>query len=39
VQNVCRNASAQMHVRPKKQIERFFGGFEILDPAVVWIAS
>jgi hypothetical protein len=39
VRNVYQNASAQIHVRPKKTIERFFDGFEILDPGVVWMAS
>ena len=38
VRNVYRNASAQIHVRPVKEIERFFDGFEILDPGVVWMA-
>jgi S-adenosyl methyltransferase len=39
VTNVFQNASAQMHVRPVKEIERFFDGFEILDPGVVWMAN
>jgi S-adenosyl methyltransferase len=39
VTNVYQNASAQMHVRPVREIERFFDGFEILDPGVVWMAS
>jgi hypothetical protein len=39
VRNVYQNASAQMHVRPVEEIERFFDGFEILDPGVVWMAS
>jgi hypothetical protein len=39
VRNVFQDASAQMHVRPVKEIERFFDGFEILDPGVVWMAS
>jgi S-adenosyl methyltransferase len=39
VRNVFQNASAQMHVRPVKEIERFFDGFEILDPGVVWMAN
>jgi S-adenosyl methyltransferase len=39
VTNVYQNASAQMHVRPRKEIERFFDGFEILPPGVVWTAD
>jgi len=39
VRNVYRNASAQMHVRPVGEIERFFDGLEILDPGVVWMAA
>jgi hypothetical protein len=39
VRNVYQTASAQMHVRPVKEIERFFSGFEILDPGVVWMAN
>ncbi len=38
VTNVYQNASAQIHVRSRKQIERFFDGFEILEPGVVWMA-
>jgi S-adenosyl methyltransferase len=38
VTNIYRNASAQMHVRPVKEIERFFDGLEIAEPGVVWIA-
>ncbi len=32
VTNVYQNASAQIHVRPTKEIERFFDGFEIIEP-------
>jgi len=39
VRSVYQNASAQLHVRPVKEIRRFFDGFEILDPGVVWMAS
>ncbi|HEV2255495.1 MAG TPA: SAM-dependent methyltransferase [Streptosporangiaceae bacterium] len=39
VTNVYRNASAQIHVRSTKEIERFFDGFEIIDPGVVWTAD
>jgi hypothetical protein len=35
---VYRNASAQIHVRPVKDIERFFDGFELIEPGVVWMA-
>ena len=38
VTDVYRNASAQIHVRPVKDIERFFDGLEILEPGVVWMA-
>src|SRR5207248_2992293 len=38
VTDVYRNASAQIHVRPVKDIERFFDGWEILEPGVVWMA-
>jgi len=39
VTNVYQNASAQIHVRSRKEIERFFDGFEILAPGVVWMAD
>ena len=39
VTNVYQNASAQIHVRPVKDIERFFDGFEIIEPGVVWTAD
>lgn len=39
VTNVYRNASAQMHVRPVKEIERFFEGLEMIEPGVVWMAD
>jgi hypothetical protein len=38
VTDVYRNASAQIHVRPVKDIERFFDGFELIEPGVVWMA-
>jgi len=37
VTSVYRNASAQIQVRPVREIERFFSGFEIVEPGVVWI--
>ena len=39
VTNVYQNASAQIHVRSTKEIERFFDGFEIIKPGVVWTAD
>ena len=39
VTNIYQNASAQMHVRPVKEIERFFDGLEIIEPGVVWMAD
>ncbi|MGO9193887.1 MAG: SAM-dependent methyltransferase [Streptosporangiaceae bacterium] len=36
---VYQNASAQIHVRPTKEIQRFFEGFEIIEPGVVWTAD
>jgi SAM-dependent methyltransferase len=38
VTDVYRNASAQIHVRSRQEIERFFDGFEIIEPGVVWMA-
>ena len=38
VTDVYRTASAQIHVRPVQEIERFFDGFEIIEPGVVWMA-
>jgi S-adenosyl methyltransferase len=37
VTNVYRQASAQMHLRSLPQIQRFFDGFDLLEPGVVWI--
>jgi len=39
VTSVYQNASTQMHVRPVKEVERFFDGLEIIDPGVGWIAE
>jgi hypothetical protein len=36
---VYQNASAQIHVRSTKEIERFFDGFEIIEPGIVWTAG
>ena len=35
--NVYRQASAQMHLRSLPQVQRFFDGFDLLEPGVVWI--
>lgn len=37
VTNVYQQASANLHVRSLPEIERFFDGFELVDPGVVWI--
>jgi hypothetical protein len=37
VTSVFRQASAQLHVRSLTGIQRFFDGFEMVDPGVVWI--
>ena len=37
VTRVYRQASAQLHVRPLAGIQRFFDGFDLIDPGVVWI--
>jgi SAM-dependent methyltransferase len=37
--SVYRRASAQLHVRSVPEIQRFFDGFDLLDPGVVWMAE
>ena len=37
VTNVYQQASANLHVRSLPEIERFFDGFELVDPGLVWI--
>ena len=37
VTSVYRQASAQLHVRSLTEIRRFFEGFDLIDPGVVWI--
>jgi S-adenosyl methyltransferase len=37
VTSVYRQASAQLHVRSLAGIQRFFDGFDLVDPGVVWI--
>jgi hypothetical protein len=37
VTSVYRQASAQLHVRSLAEIQRFFDGFEMIEPGQVWI--
>jgi len=37
VTSVYRQASAQLHLRPLPEITRFFDGFDLVDPGVVWM--
>jgi len=37
VTSVYRQASAQLHLRSLLEIQRFFEGFDLVDPGVVWI--
>jgi S-adenosyl methyltransferase len=37
VTSVYRQASAQLHVRSLAGIQRFFDGFDLIEPGVVWI--
>jgi SAM-dependent methyltransferase len=39
VTSVYRQASAQLHVRSEQEIQRFFQGFELIDPGVVWLTE
>lgn len=39
VTDVYRHASANMHVRSLPEIERFFNGFELVDPGVAWMTE
>jgi hypothetical protein len=36
---VYRQASSQLHVRPLANVRRFFDGFEIVEPGLVWITA
>jgi hypothetical protein len=36
---VYRQASSQLHVRPLAEVRRFFEGFELVDPELVWITE
>jgi O-methyltransferase involved in polyketide biosynthesis len=37
--DVYRRASAQLHLRSADEIERFFTGFDLVDPGLVWMAQ
>jgi SAM-dependent methyltransferase len=39
VTSVYRQASAQLHVRPLSEIRRFFDGFDLVDPGLVWMTE
>jgi SAM-dependent methyltransferase len=39
VTSVYRQASAQLHVRPLPEIRRFFDGFDLVDPGLVWMTE
>ena len=36
---VYRRASSQLHVRPLADMERFFDGFELVEPGLAWITE
>jgi hypothetical protein len=36
---VYREASSQLHVRPPADVRRFFDGFELVEPGLVWITE
>jgi S-adenosyl methyltransferase len=36
---VYRQASSQLHVRPPAEVRRFFDGFELVEPGLVWITE
>ena len=36
---VYRRASSQLHVRPLADVRRFFDGFELVEPGLVWITE
>jgi O-methyltransferase involved in polyketide biosynthesis len=38
-EEVYREASSQLHVRPLADVLRFFGGFELVEPGFTWIAE
>jgi len=37
VTSVYRQASAQLHVRSRAEVRRFFDGFEMVEPGLTWI--
>jgi hypothetical protein len=37
--DVYRQASSQIHFRSLAEIHRFFDGFEMVEPGVVWMAG
>ena len=37
VTSVYQQASAQLHVRPLTEVQRFFDGFEMVEPGLTWI--
>jgi hypothetical protein len=37
VTSVYRQASAQLHVRSRTDVQRFFDGFEMIEPGLTWI--
>jgi hypothetical protein len=39
VSGVYRQASAQLHLRTLAEIRRFFDGFEVVEPGVVWMSE
>jgi O-methyltransferase involved in polyketide biosynthesis len=39
VSDVYRQASAQLHLRTREEIRRFFDGFELAEPGVVWMSE
>jgi hypothetical protein len=38
-EDVYRRASAQLHLRTLNDIQRFFDGFELVEPGVVWMSE
>jgi SAM-dependent methyltransferase len=36
---VYRQASSQLHVRPLPEVQRFFEGFELIEPGLTWITE
>jgi S-adenosyl methyltransferase len=37
--SVYRRASAQLHARPPAEVRRFFDGFEMVEPGLVWLSE